>query len=239
MARFNTTRWSLIAEASGDPSRSRAALEQLCRDYRPPVLAYLRQRGYSTADAEDLTQDFFLQFLERGWHANADPERGRFRALLLSALRRFVLDSHAHVTAQKRGGKVRHVELPEGAGQMADQLAGADDPEQAFMQGWLGVLLERGRKRLQKEYSEAGKGMHFERIWRCLDGPADSGELGELAAAMGLRSNTLAVQLHRARTRLRQLIRLELLATVGSSEDLELELRELRGVAGLSGRGPQ
>jgi hypothetical protein len=47
MARFNTTRWSLIADACGDPVQARPALESLCRDYRPPVLAYVRRRRTS------------------------------------------------------------------------------------------------------------------------------------------------------------------------------------------------
>jgi len=87
MSRFQTTRWSLIEAARDDPDRSRAALEELCAAYRPPVLAYVRHSGYGRADAEDLTQSFFLRFLESGWYGRADPERGRFRSLLLTTLR--------------------------------------------------------------------------------------------------------------------------------------------------------
>ena len=54
--------------------------------------------------------------------------------------------------------------------------------------------------------------------------------LHALAAEAGVRANTLAVQAHRMRQRLRQLVRLELLQTVGSREALEQELAELRGV---------
>jgi DNA-directed RNA polymerase specialized sigma24 family protein len=61
MSRFQTTRWSLIVAAGGTPELARPALEQLCRIYRPPVLAYIRRSGH--ADAEDLAQAFFLRFL--------------------------------------------------------------------------------------------------------------------------------------------------------------------------------
>ena len=95
MSKFQTTRWSLIVAARDSPSQARTALEQLCRAYRPPVLAFVRRSGYAPADAEDLTQAFFLRFLERGWYAEADPDRGRFRTLLLVSLRNFLHDQHA------------------------------------------------------------------------------------------------------------------------------------------------
>ena len=103
MSRFQTTRWSLIEEAREHPSRSRAALEQLCRAYRPPVLAFVRHSGYGTSDAEDLTQAFFLRFLEHGWYADATPERGRFRSLLLTSLRHFLSDQHAQASHASAG----------------------------------------------------------------------------------------------------------------------------------------
>lgn len=227
MTRFNTTRWSLIAEACDEGKRARPALEQLCRDYRPPVLAYVHGHGYSRADAEDLTQEFFARFIEHGWYAVATPERGRFRALLLTALRRFIQNSRAHEHAQKRGGDFRHVALDD-----QPETAGFASPEQAFMQSWLATVIERARTRLQDEYGSIGRDAQFKHLWPYIDGRADSDELAAIAETLGQRRNTIAVQLHRLRKRLRQLIRLELLATVGSSEDLETELRELRGNLG-------
>src|SRR5687767_8328037 len=143
MARFNTTRWSLIADARGDPLLARPALESLCRDYRPPVLAYVRRHARLASDAEDLTQEFFARFLEKGWYADAAPERGRFRALVLTALRRFLIDAEARVRTQKRGGREAHVELTG-----YEPTAASDSPEHAFMQSWLAVILERARTRL-------------------------------------------------------------------------------------------
>src|ERR1700741_4385482 len=75
MTRFATTRWSLILDAR-HADTSRGALEEICRAYRAPVLAYVRRHGYSRADAEDLTQEFFAHFLERRWDTDLDPLRG-------------------------------------------------------------------------------------------------------------------------------------------------------------------
>src|SRR5574337_1655760 len=111
MGRFDTTRWSVVLHARGDPAAARRALEPLCRTYRPPVLAFVRSRGYRPDAAEDLTQAFFVRFLERAWHSSADPERGRFRSFLLTALKRFLIDADAEAAALKRGGGVKFVAL--------------------------------------------------------------------------------------------------------------------------------
>ena len=113
MGRFETTRWSVVLRARGEAGDARAALEQLCRTYRPPVLAFVRFRGYAADAAEDLTQAFFTRFLERAWYSSADPERGRFRTFLLTALKRFLIDADAEAATLKRGGGVRLMVLGE------------------------------------------------------------------------------------------------------------------------------
>ena len=223
MSQFQTTRWSLIAAAAhARPALARDALEQLCRVYRPPVLAYLRRSGHEQTDAEDLTQAFFVRFIERGWYRDADPERGRFRALLLTSLRRFALDQHVAEQAAKRGGGMHgHDDIEH----LQDE---GETPEQAFTRAWMGTILGSAWERLQDEWVRGGKGEQFARLSPLLLERAESAELGALARELDLRPNTLAVQVHRIRQRLRQLVRLELLQTVGSREALEQELAELR-----------
>lgn len=224
MSRFQTTRWSLIAAARDHPSQARDALEQLCRAYRPPVLAFVRSSGYSAADAEDITQAFFVRFLERGWYAGADPGRGRFRSLLLSALRHFLLDQQALAMADKRRGARAAEEVLE---QLPD---GGETPEDVFARVWLATVVGHALARLRAEWEQAGKGARFEALSAMLLERGDSEALHRLAAATGLRANTLAVQAHRMRHRFRQLVRLELLQTVGSREALDEELAELRSL---------
>lgn len=224
MSGFQSTRWSLIEAARGEPAHARAALELLCRAYRPPVLAFVRRSGYHGGDAEDLTQAFFLRFLERGWYADADPHRGRFRSLLLTSLRRFLIDQHGQAIALKRsapctGGDAVEWIVDEGG-----------SPEEAFTRAWLDTVVEHAMDRLHDEWERNGKREQFEQLAPLLMEHADSSELLALAARTGTRSNTLAVQAHRMRQRLRQLVRLELLQTVGSREALDEELAELRGL---------
>lgn len=228
MSKFQTTRWSLIAAAAhGTPARARPALEQLCRAYRPPILAYIRRSGRA-GDAEDLAQAFFLRFLERGWYTDADPDRGRFRSLLLASLRNFLADEHARGAAAKRGGDRVHIG-DDGIGQAVDA---GETPEQAFDRAWLGTVLARAMARLQREWMMAGKQSQFARLAPMLVEHPDRDAVREAAEASGQRGNTVSVQLHRMRKRLRQLVRLELMQTVGNREALEEELRHLRLVLG-------
>ena len=69
------------------------ALAELCRIYWRPIFAFICRRGYSSQDAEDFTQDFFVMILEGDWLQNADRSRGRFRSLLLKSLKNFLNDA--------------------------------------------------------------------------------------------------------------------------------------------------
>ena len=102
---FATTHWSVVlATADADSPHALAALEQLCRTYWYPLYTYVRRRGYGHEDAQDLTQGFLLQLLERHSFARADASKGRFRSFLLAGLNYFLSDQHDRATAQKRGG---------------------------------------------------------------------------------------------------------------------------------------
>ena len=84
--RFVTTRWSVVLASpgsQGEEQNARAALNRLCESYWRPVFAFICRHGHSTADAQDLAQDFFVMVLEGNLLKLADHRRGRFRGLLL------------------------------------------------------------------------------------------------------------------------------------------------------------
>ncbi|NUP95915.1 MAG: hypothetical protein HUU28_07100, partial [Planctomycetaceae bacterium] len=102
---FLTTRWSVVAAAGKpDTPTARAALSELCSTYWYPLYAYVRRRGHSQDDAQDLTQAFFARLLEKNVVLAADPTRGRFRAFLLGSLKNFLANEWDREHAQKRGG---------------------------------------------------------------------------------------------------------------------------------------
>lgn len=226
MGRFETTRWSVVLRARGEAGEARAALEQLCRTYRPPVLAFVRFRGYAADAAEDLTQAFFTRFLERSWYSSADPERGRFRSFLLTALKRFLIDADAGAATLKRGGGVHFERLDDDTG-----CAGAagDAPDAVFEREWAHAVLRVALARLRAEAEQAGKLELFQRLSEFLIERPDEAEYACAADDLHLRRNTLAVAVHRMRHRLRELVRAELADTTSSRTELEEELRALRG----------
>ncbi len=233
--RFDTTRWSMVLHAREGGDQARGALEGLCRTYRPPVLAYIRRRGYSPEASEDLAQSFFARFIEQAYHANADPDRGRFRAFLLTALKRFLIDSDYEARALKRGGAVQFKSLDQetpGGGNSLENLADTDSPERAFERSWATAVLGAAMQRLRDEANEAGKQALFEQLREFLIERPDDADYARVAAVLNLRRNTLAVAVHRMRHRLRELIREELAQTTATSAELEAELREMRNSLG-------
>lgn len=101
---FRTTHWSVVlAAASQATVSSQEVLAQLCWTYRYPLYAFVRRKGSSPHDAQDLTQAFFAR-LVKNYVAQADRERGRFRTFLLSALTHFLADEWDKARRQKRGG---------------------------------------------------------------------------------------------------------------------------------------
>src|SRR6202166_4453943 len=104
-SQFPTTRWTLVI-AAADPQRkdARSALVSLCEGYWYPLYAYVRRRGYPADQAQDLTQEFFIRVLEGRYLDRPCPEKGRFRAFLLTSMKFFVADEEDRRRAHKRGG---------------------------------------------------------------------------------------------------------------------------------------
>jgi DNA-directed RNA polymerase specialized sigma24 family protein len=111
-AAFRTTRWSVVLSAQRQSSEDAAqSLEMLCQQYWPPLFAYVRHRGYSEHDAQDLTQSFFTRLLEKDCLAAVDREQGRFRSFLLMAMKRFLANEWDRLSAQKRGGGTKIISM--------------------------------------------------------------------------------------------------------------------------------
>src|SRR6202011_1491016 len=146
LTHFVTTRWSLLRQrftpVPGAPSKVDPGLAQLCQIYWRPIFTFIYRRGYSAPDAQDLTQDFFLMIMEGNLLQSADPNRGRFRSLLLKSLTNFLIDAVAKQRRHKRGGKLRFISwdkwMAETPAQLSLSKATMDSvpPEALFDAGW-------------------------------------------------------------------------------------------------------
>ncbi len=222
---FETTRWSLVVAARSDRDSARAALEALCRIYRPAVLAYVRSRGHTRSDAEDLTQGFFTRFIEKRLHAHAEASRGRFRSYLLTSLRNYMVNAAEFDSAACRST------LAVDADTAPEDLPGAEGegPERAFERAWALALVQRVFRRLRDEADAAGRGELYRRLQPFLLEAPEGDDYARLASEFGMRSNTLAVAAHRLRQRMRELAREEIADTVADADEVDSEYRDIAG----------
>ena len=225
--RFETTQWSLVSAAS-DEQGKRGALEGLYRSYCTPVYFFIRRRGYSREDAQDLTQDFFIHLVEKNAFSRADPSRGKFRTFLLGALEFFLQHAAERARSQKRGGQGHTVFIDAATVEAQYQLVdSALTAEQIFDARWAGTLIEGALARLQTEMEQAGKRDLFDQIWGFVMEDEES-SYQEMARRTGLTISAIKTAIHRLRSRYRALLRDEIARTVTSSADFDEEIRALR-----------
>ncbi|MCP5522261.1 MAG: sigma-70 family RNA polymerase sigma factor [Verrucomicrobiales bacterium] len=230
VGRFATTHWSVVLAAGRGPeTTARQALETLCQTYWYPIYAYVRRRGYRVEDAQDLTQEFFATLLRRQDLSRPDPDRGRFRSFLLTALNRFLTSDWRRQHTQRRGAGYDFVswDQSEAERRYLAEPTSVPTPDRLFEKQWAATLLERVLARLEAECRSNGKIAVFEALGDTLWGQPTSPGYAELAQRWGTTDNAVKMMAHRLRRRYRELIHAEIAQTVSSPEQIEAELRDL------------
>ena len=223
------------ARSESEPEKARVALEELCRTYWMPLYTFVRSRGHSVPDAQDLTQSFFAHLIEREIYARADREKGRFRSFLLAALKNFLADAYSREHALKRGGAQEFLPLDESRAEAAESLfqthfaSGEPDSEdRLFERSWAEAVVAAGLERLAAEYQTAGKQDLFQELRIFLTGSADPlPAYDQLADKMGLPASSIRTYVARLRARYRELLRAEVRQTVETEAEVDEELHEL------------
>jgi RNA polymerase sigma factor (sigma-70 family) len=226
---FATTHWSVVLAAANEHApEAAAALERLCRTYWYPLYAYVRREGYSPADAQDLTQEFFASLLRRDSFAHVAPEKGRFRSFLVAAMRHFLSDQRDRAQTLKRGGRAEVISLDAQEAENRYRLEPVDclDAEKIYERRWAMMLVEQALTRLRGESAAAGKSELFERLRRFVAGESEL-TWGKAAAELGLSEGAMKAAVHRLRERYRVLLRDEIAHTVADPEEIEEEVRYL------------
>jgi RNA polymerase sigma factor (sigma-70 family) len=231
---FTTTHWSVVLEAQGESPAAQEALEKLCRTYWRPIFAFLRRQGVSPPEAEDITQGFFAQLLERRSLDAVRKEKGRLRSYLLGALKYFLADEQRRAMAIKRGKGQRLIPLEELRTDEGIEIEPADPvtAEMIYERRWTLTVLERVLSRLKDEYRAAGNAALFDSLKELLPDEPGSPSQAQIAARLGMTENAVRQAFHRFRQRYQSLLREEIAHTVATPADIEDELRHLIAVIG-------
>lgn len=231
-AAFTTTHWSVVLEAQGESPAAKEALEKLCRTYWRPIFAFLRRRGHSLEEAEDITQGFFAELLERRSLDSVRKEKGQLRSFLLGGLKYFVANEERRSMAIKRGRGQRLIPFDELRTDERIEVEPADTltAEMIYERRWALTVLERVLSGLKEEYVAAGKAAVFDALKELLPDEPGSPSQAEIATRLGMSENAVRQAFYRFRQRYQSLLREEIANTVATPGDIEDELCHLIAV---------
>ncbi len=235
--RFPLTRHSIIAAVQrGDPTEKSKALESIAEAYWRPIYKHLRLRWeLNSADAQDLTQEFFARLIEKEFLANYNASKGRLRTFLRTCADRLFLKQSRDTHRQKRGGDAPRIEFDFETAEHElahSALSSADSFEQRFEREWLRSLFVLAAERLRRKYTSAQKSIHFN-LFESYD-LAEDGDLKptyvELAQQFGLSISDVTNYLASARRDFRQCVLDQLRDMTANEQEFQAEARALLGL---------
>jgi RNA polymerase sigma factor (sigma-70 family) len=232
---FPSTHWSVVLAAGrseAEPEIAGGALAQLCQIYWAPLYSFVRRRGYTVHDAQDLTQSFFAHLLEHKVYARADRQKGRFRSFLLASVKNFLADAADRERTLKRGGAQNFLPLHEEQVEEAESLfqthSATSNEDRLFDRSWAEALITAALDRLSADYKGEGKEQLFNELRIFVaGGEASPPTYAQLANRLGIAQSTLRSQVTRLRARYRDTLRTEVRRTVDTETQVDEELREL------------
>jgi RNA polymerase sigma-70 factor (ECF subfamily) len=224
--------WTMVRLAvCEDRPGADAALDQLCKLYEQPILAYIIRDGHSPQEAQDLKQGFFHHLFSKNALADAEATKVKLRAFLLTKLQGFLIDQYRHVAAQKRGARkvVALGDLSEAQQRLAEPVDRIT-PDIAFQRQWLASVFSTAMTQLRDDYTSRYQGSFFNVLAPFID-PRNQPDISALAAMLKKPEGTIKSDISRLRARWRELIRNHIAATLidPTPQAIETELKELMG----------
>src|SRR6266496_932716 len=231
-ASFQTTHWTVVLRARdmGSPDSAREALSQFCEAYWPPLYSFVRYRGYSSADAQDLVQSFFAYLIEQNTLSRADEQKGRLRTFLLASLQNFLVNEYNRARALKRGGGGQIVSIEEHLPEAEAAMLATSNLSDAscYDVAWASAIVTRAWKNLQNACVAEGRAEWLEELRPFVTGGGVTPpNQEETAARLGVPIATLRTWLSRLRQRYREWLRMEVASTVSDPSDVDQELQYL------------
>lgn len=228
-ARFPITRWTIVTAAQGQGGPAHLALNELCGLYWPPVYAFVRRKGKSPADAEDITQGFFAELLSRGSFESVAADKGRLRTFLLKALTRHMINEHEKSSAAKRGGGVAPLSLDfeRAEANFIAEPGHQITPELEFERQWALQLLDEALAVARSDAERHGHGALFEDLKGLISLNAALDSYDEIATRHGLTASAVKAAAHRLRQGFRAALCRTIAETVSSEAEIDDEIRYL------------
>ena len=232
---FASTHWSvvLLAAQNESPEAAQAALATICQSYWPPLYTFLRRRGHSPANAQDLVQAFFVNLLEQNSFSHVNRDKGKLRTFLLGSLQHFSANEQDRANALKRGGGQQIVPLDEhyAEAEAAVRTVGDADATVSYDRTWAATLLDQAWECLRTAMATEGKEAWLNEIKPLLlGGPEPTPTQEQVAARLNLHPSTLRTALQRLRQRYRETLRAEVARTVCDASEIDEEVRYLHRV---------
>ena len=229
---FCSTRWSVVMAAGNLKNEDAGeALEALCQTYWYPIYVFIRRRGHSHHEAQDLTQDFLSDFVISSGLTNANREQGRFRCYLIGALKHYLANDWDKQNRIKRGGGKRILSWES---LMPEERYGFESqngvtPERSLDREWARRVVDLALAKLREDAVRDGSEARFEVLRKFLPGHSTDSSYEDAAQLLGVTESAVKSAIHRLRRRFADHFRLEVLQTVSDPEDLEDEIRHLFG----------
>jgi DNA-directed RNA polymerase specialized sigma24 family protein len=222
----------VLTAGNSESPQAHDALEKLCRTYWYPLYAYVRRKGYSADDAQDLTQEFFARLLARNYLNVADRNKGKFRSFLLGSLEHFLAREWTRAHAQKRGGGHSIFSFHEMDAENRYLLEPVHEltAEKIFDRRWATTVLEQAMAQLRDESMSEQKGDLFNKVECLLSGEKGEASYAEVAAELSMSEGAFKVAVHRLRRRFGDLIRAQIAQTVATPQGADEELQYLFSV---------
>jgi RNA polymerase sigma-70 factor (ECF subfamily) len=206
---------------------ARQALATFSETYWPPLYTFVRRRGYSPSDAQDMVQGFFVHMLEKNTLSRADQEKGKLRTFLLGALQNYLLKQRERIGAMKRGGGKQIVSFD-------DQIIDAEAAMHATMHlsdvnsfdvAWASSIVTRAWKNVRDRFAAEGKQEWVDELRPFIaGGTATPPDQEEVAKRLGTSVDNFRVWLSRLRQTYRHALRAEVASTVSDPKEIDDEL---------------
>jgi hypothetical protein len=230
---FPATHWERIDKIKSGQDADRALISLMLERYWKPVYCHLRRKGYDNECAKDLTQGFLHEIvLKRGLVHKADPSRGRFRSLLLTALKRYLVNVKQGESVRTRIPQEKLVPLTLVEPADLSHLMTESSPDEVYHYVWLSVLLDQVLSAVQTCCEQQGLQIHWQlfhdRVVQPILQDAAAPSLTELGQRYGIQdkkkvSNMLITVKRRFRSALKAYVR----STVASDQCVPEELAEI------------